>query len=185
MRILFLLFFLLLADAKLQRIDHHVIGGKKLAVYRRFDSKQMIIHHELYRDTRSNGVFIHFMNKHEVIRKIISAFYKPIAKCGIRSYTKPASGTMNRLINELFLDNSNNMAVVSMMVYMYVTSTYRQLDLGSILLQYIIHEGKTLKANYLLLVHDDNGSNKLIKYYERKGFKEIFAFLDKGMLMRL
>lgn len=183
MKILFLLLSLLLADARMQRIDQHVINGKKIAVYRRFDNTKMIIHHELYRDTRGLGLFIHFMNKHEVIRKIISVFYKPIAKCGIRSYTKPASGSMNRLINELFLDNK--MAVVSMMVYMYVTSTYRQLDIGSILLQYIINEGKMLQATYLLLVADDNGSNRLIKYYERKGFKEIFAFLDKGMILRL
>ena len=74
---------------------------------------------------------------------------------------------------------------MSLMVYMYVASTHRQLDIGSILLQYIINEGKALQANYLLLVHDDDGSNKLIKYYERKGFKEIFAFLEKGMLLKL
>jgi len=124
------------------------------------------------------------MNKHEIVRKILTLFYKPIAKCGIRSYTKLARGAMNQLINELFLDSSSSIAI-SIMVYMYVTSTYRQLDIGSILLQCIMSEGKSLRADYLLLVHDDNGSHRLIKYYERKGFKEIFNFLDKGMLLKL
>jgi GNAT superfamily N-acetyltransferase len=168
----------------MQRVAQHIINGKKYAMYRRFDDKQKIIHHELYRDTRVHSLVVYLMNTHEFIRKFFSTFHKSIAKCGVRSYTKSANGTMKELISELFLDNSSNL-LMSLMVYMYVASTHRQLDIGSILLQYIINEGKALQANYLLLVHDDDGSNKLVKYYERKGFKEIFAFLEKGMLLKL
>ena len=41
------------------------------------------------------------------------------------------------------------------------------------------------EANYMLIVHDDSGSGKLIKYYSDRGFYPIFNYLDKGMICQL
>ena len=38
---------------------------------------------------------------------------------------------------------------------------------------------------YMLLVHDDDGSGRLIQYYIDRGFVPIFDFIDKGMICKL
>jgi hypothetical protein len=34
----------------------------------------------------------------------------------------------------------------------------------------------------MLLVHDDQGSGKLVSYYEKRGFRAIFDYLEKAMI---
>jgi hypothetical protein len=40
-------------------------------------------------------------------------------------------------------------------------------------------------GDYMLLVHDDNGSKKLIDYYQQRGFQCIDEFIDKGMVVKV
>lgn len=41
---------------------------------------------------------------------------------------------------------------------------------------------RCLGANVMLLVHDDQGSGKLISYYKTRGFEPIFDYLDRAMV---
>jgi hypothetical protein len=38
---------------------------------------------------------------------------------------------------------------------------------------------------YLMLVHDDNGSGNLKQYYKQRGFNDIDDIVPKGMLAKL
>jgi len=61
---------------------------------------------------------------------------------------------------------------------------YRKKGLGDYLLKELMGECRALGATVLLLVHDDNGTGKLVNYYERRGFK-MCNVLSKGLLFRL
>jgi hypothetical protein len=56
---------------------------------------------------------------------------------------------------------------------------------GDFLLSYAMDECRKRGDEYMLLVHDDIGSGKLIDYYIHRGFRPIFDFIDKGMLCKL
>ena len=43
-------------------------------------------------------------------------------------------------------------------------------------------EGVGEGGDYMILVHDDDGSGRLISYYEKKGFIPIFDTIEKGMI---
>ncbi len=74
---------------------------------------------------------------------------------------------------------------VGILVYMWVHPTLRGQRLGDYLLSTCCLKLQQLNACHMLLVHDDNGSNKLIDYYAQRGFAPVFSFLDKGMVGRL
>lgn len=127
----------------------------------------------------------------------------PIAKAGMRNFGT-SSDEMDDLIDKLFPDNPtadiiNDMPSkasiadgfqvcqqyrykVGLMVYMWVSPAHRGNELGDILLQLIQQECIHNQYTHLLLVHDDDGSGKLVRYYKARGFVSIDAFLSKGMI---
>ena len=116
---------------------------------------------------------------------------KPIAKVGIRP--EPASSkSMDALIESTFqLDttvsatSSSSDRKVGIFVYMWVDPSYRGNHLGLELLRRARDRCIHMECEYMLIVHDDQGSGKLVEYYERCGFIPIFEFLEKGMLCDL
>ena len=98
--------------------------------------------------------------------------------------TKSVSPTSTGSANTKWAAKSDlgGIAVVGLFVYMWITPTLRRRNLGDILLE----KGKglcaELGANFMILVHDDDGTGKLIDYYARRGFRPIFDVIDKGML---
>ena len=74
---------------------------------------------------------------------------------------------------------------VGVFVYMWVDPSYRGKHLGLELLRRARDRCLCIGCEYMLIVHDDRGSGKLIEYYERCGFVPIFDFLEKGMLCDL
>ena len=121
---------------------------------------------------------------------------KPIAKVGIRP--EPASSaSMDALIAETFgaeavrssssstSSSSSSSSKVGIFVYMWVDPSQRGQHLGLELLRRARDRCLKNGCEYMLIVHDDQGSGKLVDYYKRCGFIPIFNFLDKGMLCDL
>lgn len=98
----------------------------------------------------------------------------------IKSVSPISTGSAN--VKWAAKSDSVGVAVVGLFVYMWITPSLRRRNLGDILLE----KGKGLcaefGANFMILVHDDNGTGKLIDYYSNRGFRPIFDVIDKGML---
>lgn len=141
---------------------------------------------------------------------------KPIAKVGIRP-ASARSASMDELILEKFKRNGDLGASipsssfkVGIFVYMWVDPSYRGRELGLELLHKARDRCIESGFDYLLIVHDDNGSGicstslktqkqlmlalptpylhilgTLIRYYEKCGFLPIFEYLEKGMIAKL
>ena len=111
---------------------------------------------------------------------------KPDAKVGVRTYVS-SSSSMDEVIDQCFAAGDSGGAVVGILVYMWVSPWLRGTQqLGDYLLSTACNILRDrFKAKYMLLVHDDNGSGKLIQYYQQRGFLPIFSYLDKAMIGQL
>ena len=124
---------------------------------------------------------------------------RPVAKCGIRSYSVNSTDPMEKFINESFhLNSSNNSGnntsystrkspyQIGLFVYIFIIPSYRKLQLSDFLLNLAKSECKLRGDNLMLLIHDDNGSGKLIQYYLDRNFKLVNDnIVPKGMLTLL
>ena len=122
---------------------------------------------------------------------MIETDIKPVAKVGIRP--EPASSeSMDALIEGIFhadaatsIASSSSIRKVGIFVYMWVDPLYRGKHLGLELLRRARDKCLCMGCEYMLIVHDDQGSGKLVEYYKQCGFVPIFDYLDKGMLCDL
>jgi GNAT superfamily N-acetyltransferase len=108
---------------------------------------------------------------------------KPLAKVGIRMQPS-TSKYMDKLLQDIFNESSNEIPV-TVFVYMWVSPLYRKQQLGDYLLHLAQQQSLEKNVQYMLIVHDDQGSGKLLEYYKERGFVPIFDFIDKGMIKKL
>ena len=140
---------------------------------------------------------------------------KPIAKVGLR--TKSSSTTaMTEALQVVFPSSAEEERMspggessynVGIMVYMWVQEKYRglkcfnygakndeeennlsKITIGEHLLDLVRTACRDMGENdYMLIVHDDNGSGKLVKYYQDRGFRSFGDYLgeDKAMICPL
>mmetsp|Transcript_26241 Transcript_26241/g.43741 ORF Transcript_26241/g.43741 Transcript_26241/m.43741 type:complete len:273 (+) Transcript_26241:2-820(+) len=71
---------------------------------------------------------------------------------------------------------------VGLLIYMWVNPTLRGANIGEFLLRNIQFECRHQGYSHMLLVHDDQGSGKLVEYYRQRGFVSVESFLPKGMI---
>ena len=88
----------------------------------------------------------------------------------------------NKNIDNNVDNNIENLHVVGLFVYAWISPELRGMFFGDILLENGQRMCRELGANFMILVHDDNGSGRLISYYEKKGFLPIFDTIEKGMI---
>lgn len=171
---------------KTNEIDDFLI--RNLIITERIETNEKnILHTEIY---NSNNAFS---------SKMLPAFLraKPTAKSGIRTFSS-SSSMMDLTINEVFTDISlqtedhsdvdfkvNGRFKIGLMVYMWVHPDYRGSNLGDLLLKKIYNDCIKKGDQFLLIVHDDNGSGKLIEYYLKRGFVRIDSMVPKGMIKKL
>lgn len=167
---------------------------KDLFLSKRIDIQKRILHLELYQNNWPNKIFSKFP---------LAIRPKPLAKVGIRTYSS-RDRAMSTLIKQLFPEKTSlhgdeksetnkadeeeeeEESRVSILVYMFVSPTHRRHDIGDMLLSLATAEIEHRKlGQYMLIVHDDKGSGRLINYYIHKGFHPIFDSLDKGMILKL
>ena len=157
-------------------------NNNKLQIFHviyRLDARNQLLNIELYRKW-----FIRYLPY--ILRP------KPIAKTGIRSYSTRKS-IMTEIIRSKYAITSeeeesynSELIPIAIFVYMWVNPSFRKLGMGDILLKLAYNEIKQRKlGNYMLLVHDDDGSGKLVQYYEDRKFLSVSEFIEKGMIIKL
>jgi len=105
-----------------------------------------------------------------------------VARSGVRNFSG-SSELMDELLRSEYNESGRNVSV-ALFVYMWVNPKYRRRGLGDLLLNEVAKICFKRGDRYMLLVHDDNGSGKLISYYLNRGFIDVQNFLPKGMLCK-
>lgn len=106
-------------------------------------------------------------------------------KRAVKSLNPSSAGTANEKWASKTDNESKALATVGLFVYMWIAPFLRKKMIGNILLVEGQKLCRDLGADHMILVHDDNGSGKLIKYYTDRGFEPIFDVIDKGMIGKL
>ena len=151
----------------------HFINLSQFVVTRRYEGcDKKICHIEIRKRVRFSSVLYLF----PMLKP------KPIAKAGYRSFSSHSTG-MDRKLNLIYNDTNVNIPV-ALFVYMWVDPSFRGQGLGDFLLDSVKNECVKRGESYMLIVHDDNGSGKLISFYEDRGFYPVFDLLDKGMICK-
>ena len=101
------------------------------------------------------------------------------------SLNPSSAGTANEKWASKTDNESKALATVGLFVYMWIAPFLRKKLIGNILLIEGQKLCRDLGADHMILVHDDDGSGKLIKYYTDRGFEPIFDVIDKGMISKL
>jgi len=100
---------------------------------------------------------------------------KRIAKFGITTTRGPPAPQIDETIEDIYgiasPMNGGPSAGVAAIIYMYVEPEYRKLGIGELALEAIAAIQTVQGCDFTVLVADDDGSNKLIEWYERCGFK--------------
>ena len=130
-----------------------------------------LLHFEISRE-RETGIFNMFLRP-----------LAPIGKVGMRPQSA-STKAMDKFIQNCFGIKKEDVQV-GVLVYMWVDPDFRGKGIGLILLDCVKRRCLEKGMEYLLLIHDDNGSGRLITFYEQQGFREIFSFIEKGMLTKL
>jgi hypothetical protein len=95
------------------------------------------------------------------------------------------------LQSPLPLKSINPNLKIGLFVYMWINPLFRRNgnlqnnELGDYLLDYGKNICRSLGGTFMLLVHDDKGSGRLVDYYRKKGFTAIFDDVENGMLCEL
>lgn len=145
----------------------------------RYDANQDLMHFEFRAKPTASNPFSYI--DYILPSKLKS---KPLAKVGFR--TKPSSSRiMDETIASLFNTSPATNVKVFVFVYMWVNPAYRGRDIGDALLSLAEEQSVRDEVDYMLLVHDDQGTGKLVDYYKSRGFIPIFDFIDKGMIKQL
>ena len=80
----------------------------------------------------------------------------------------------------------NNLYKISVFVYVWTKPKIRgKYQLADYLLQKAVDCSIKRGDDYMLLIHDDNGSGKLINYYKQRGFLDCSNIIDKGLIAKL
>ena len=90
----------------------------------------------------------------------------------------------NEINNKNNNDNNKNKKnnLIGLFVYAWIKPSLRGMFFGDILLECGSDMCRHIGADYMILVHDDNGSGRLISYYEKKDFIPVFDTIEKGMI---
>ena len=96
---------------------------------------------------------------------------KQIAKFGITTTRGPPAPPIDETIQDIYgIDLPFNGAGVAAIIYMYVEPEYRKLGIGQLALEAIAAIQTVQGCDFTVLVADDDGSNKLVEWYQRNGY---------------
>ena len=152
-----------------------------LCVVRRVDREADLLHFDFYRRPW-------LARLPQVIRQRL---FRPLAKAGMRLSSTPVSASgsdgMVSILAEAFPAQAEPVrsSTVSCLIYMWATPAWRGNGLGDMLLACIAQESRSRGDDYLLCVHDDDGSGGLVRWYESRGFVDASTVLPKGLVQSL
>jgi hypothetical protein len=95
-----------------------------------------------------------------------------VARFGITTNAGPSAPAIDESIRDCFqLDPTSNLRVGAI-IYEFVDPKFRSRRVGELANEMILAIHAYQGCDFTILVADDNGSGKLVKWYERNGFKE-------------
>jgi GNAT superfamily N-acetyltransferase len=102
----------------------------------------------------------------------ISKKYVKIGRFGFTTERGPPAPPIQESVHDIYNLNTNTMVGTAAIIYMFVEPEYRKKDLGTLALQVISLIHAIQGCDFTVLVVDDNGSGKLIDWYELKGYSK-------------
>ncbi len=111
---------------------------------------------------------------------VLEAHYRPthaskfekIAKFGFTTERGPTISPIQETVHEIYGLNQDLMVGVGAIIYMVVEEPYRKKNVGSLALEVIAMIHAIQGCDFTVLVADDNGSGKLVKWYEQHGYTQ-------------
>jgi GNAT superfamily N-acetyltransferase len=98
---------------------------------------------------------------------------KQIAKFGFTTSRGPSAPPIDETIEDLYGVSSSIFGKgIGAIIYMFVEPEYRGLGIGSLALEAIAAVQTVQNCDYTVLVADDDGTGKLIKWYEDSGYEQ-------------
>ena len=96
---------------------------------------------------------------------------KKVARFGITTTRGPPAPPIDETIMDVYnINPPMGGAGIGAIIYMFVEPEYRKLGIGELALEAIAAIQIVQNIDFTVLVADDDGSNKLIEWYERNGF---------------
>lgn len=96
---------------------------------------------------------------------------KKIARFGITTTRGPPEPIITQTIEEIYnITVPFNGAGVAAIIYMFVEPDYRKFGIGDLAIEVISAIHTVQNIDFTVLVADDNGSGKLVAWYEKNGF---------------
>lgn len=153
-------------------------GLSNWLTFERHDLQQGITHTEFFRSPVAYRI-----SRLPILGKI----FKPLAKVGIRTRSVPSQGSLEEYIKKQFNDSEPNLSLkLGLLVYMWVAPRWRGRKLGDMLLSIAVEQCLSKGDKYMLCVHDDQGSGKLVEWYKHRRFEVMPTdVLDKGLICML
>jgi hypothetical protein len=99
-----------------------------------------------------------------------SSRYEKIARFGFTTERGPPIPLIRESVNGIYGVNQELMVGVGAVIYMFVEEPYRKKDVGALALDVISLIHIIQGCDFTVLVADDDGSGKLVKWYEQHGF---------------
>ena len=154
-------------------LEHN--GLSNWLVFERRDAQQGITHTEFYRRR-----VVHKLSR----VPLLGRFFKPLAKVGIRTRSVPGQGNLEDFIRSQFNDQEQDIGLkLGLLVYMWVAPRWRGLNLGEMLLSLAVEQCQNKGDKYMLCVHDDAGSGKLVEWYRKRCFYAVpDDIVEKGLV---
>lgn len=105
---------------------------------------------------------------------LLEAYYgnEKIARFGFTTERGPPAPPIQETVSDLYKIDPNIMVGVAAIIYMFVEPKYRKRKVGTLALQVISLIHAIQGCDFTVLVVDDNGSGKLIDWYERNGYSK-------------
>jgi hypothetical protein len=101
-----------------------------------------------------------------------SSKYKKIARFGFTTERGPTISPIRETVHDVYGLNQDLSVGVGAIIYMYVEEPYRKRNVGSLALEVISLIHAIQGCDFTVLVADDNGSGKLIQWYEEQGYSK-------------
>ena len=111
---------------------------------------------------------------------ILQAYYRPpgslrkkqIARFGVTTVRGPSAPPIEETVADVYGITQLPLGGIgaAAIIYMFVEEEYRKRAIGELALQVISAIHTVAGCDFTLLVADDNGSGKLVEWYERNGF---------------
>ena len=98
--------------------------------------------------------------------------YQQIGRFGFTTVRGPPAGPIQETVQDVYNLSPNVMVGTAAIIYMFVEPEYRKRELGTLALQVISLIHAIQDCDFTVLVVDDNGSGKLIEWYEKRGFSK-------------